>query len=251
MPPKSASASAPAPASAILAAAGSGERLGAGVPKAFVEAGGRTLLEWCLRALRAAEAIGPIVVAMPPGEPGSPGAGRITPDIEALLDPRKGGEGVRTVPGGASRSESVRAALELVETEDVVVHDAARPLAEPALFDAVVAKLRDEECDAVVAAAPVSDTIKEVLRRHEVSHTLDRSALWAAQTPQAFRTETLRRALGETGALAQATDDAMLVERMRGRIRGRVLVHPAPAENLKVTSPLDLRVAEMLLAERG
>lgn len=230
MPPSTA-----ASATAIVAAAGSGERLGAKIPKAFVEAGGRTLLEWCLEALRAAETIGPVVVALPPEAPDSAFAA---------------GEGVRIIPGGASRSESVRAALELVETDEVVVHDAARPLAEPALFDAVVAKLRDEECDAVVAAAPVTDTIKEVLRGHEVSHTLDRSALWAAQTPQAFRTETLRRAFGETGALAQATDDAMLVERMRGTIGGRVLVHPAPVENLKVTTPLDLRVAEMLLAER-
>jgi 2-C-methyl-D-erythritol 4-phosphate cytidylyltransferase len=158
---------------------------------------------------------------------------------------------VRAVLGGATRSESVRAALELVDTDEVVVHDAARPLAEPALFDAVVAKLREEGCDGVVAATPVTDTIKEVLHGREVSRTLDRSALWAAQTPQAFRTDALREALEVTGGLAGATDDAMLIERMRGRLSAGVLVHPAPPENLKVTSPLDLRVAEMLLAERG
>jgi 2-C-methyl-D-erythritol 4-phosphate cytidylyltransferase len=80
----------------------------------------------------------------------------------------------------------------------------------------------------------------------EVDRTLDRSSLWAAQTPQAFRAEALREALDSTELLAQATDDAMLVE----RIGGRVLLHEAPAENIKVTTPLDLRVAELLLGER-
>ena len=154
------------------------------------------------------------------------------------------------MPGGASRSESVRAALELVETADVVVHDAARPLALPELFDNVVAELHRESADGVVAAAPVTDTIKEVVRDREISRTLDRSSLWAAQTPQAFRTEILRRALEATGLISEATDDAMLVERIRDRIHGKVLVHPAPAQNLKVTTPMDLRVAELALAER-
>jgi 2-C-methyl-D-erythritol 4-phosphate cytidylyltransferase len=98
----------------------------------------------------------------------------------------------------------------------------------------------------VVAAAPVTDTIKQVARGVEVDRTLDRSSLWAAQTPQAFRADVLREALASTTLLAQATDDAMLVE----RIGGRVLLHRAPAENIKVTTPLDLRVAELLLAER-
>ena len=83
----------------------------------------------------------------------------------------------------------------------------------------------------MVAAAPVTDTIKQVARGREVDRTLDRSALWAAQTPQAFRSEALREAHASTALLAQATDDAMLVE----RIGGRVVLHPAPAENLKVT----------------
>jgi 2-C-methyl-D-erythritol 4-phosphate cytidylyltransferase len=156
-------------------------------------------------------------------------------------------EGVEIVEGGPSRSESVAAALERVGTDEVVVHDAARPLSPPTLFDAVLSTLREQECDGVVAAVPVTDTVKEVLRGREVLRTLDRSSLWAAQTPQAFRVETLRRALGSTSLLAQATDDAMLVE----RIQGRVILHPAPVENLKVTTPLDLRIAELLLAERG
>jgi 2-C-methyl-D-erythritol 4-phosphate cytidylyltransferase len=170
------------------------------------------------------------VVAVPPGA-----------EAEAQRD------GVRVVAGGASRSESVAAAFAELDAEVVVVHDAARPLVTAGLVDAVIAELlEDDECGAVVAAAPVTDTIKEVVRGKEVGRTLDRSSLWAAQTPQAFRTEALREALASTALLAQATDDAMLVE----RIGGRVMLHEAPAENIKVTTPLDLRVAELLVAER-
>jgi 2-C-methyl-D-erythritol 4-phosphate cytidylyltransferase len=220
-----------APCTAIVAAAGAGERLGGGGPKAMVELAGKPLLAWCLEALRAAETVGPIVVALPEGE-------------RAALEQE---EEVETVAGGPSRSESVAAALERVDTDEVVVHDAARPLVTAELFDAVVATLRDQECDAVVAAAPVTDTVKEVLRGREVLRTLDRSSLWAAQTPQAFRTDSLRRAIASTALLAQATDDAMLVE----RVHGRVLLHEAPRENLKVTTPLDIRIAELLLSERS
>ena len=151
------------------------------------------------------------------------------------------------VAGGDSRSESVAAALETVDAEIVVVHDAARPLVTAELIDAVIDDLlADDEAGAVVAAAPVTDTIKEVARGMEVDRTLDRTSLWAAQTPQAFRADALREALASTELLAQATDDAMLVE----RLGGRVLIHPASVENLKVTRPLDLRVAELLLAGR-
>jgi 2-C-methyl-D-erythritol 4-phosphate cytidylyltransferase len=91
----------------------------------------------------------------------------------------------------------------------------------------------------------VTDTIKEVARGHEVARTLDRSSLWAAQTPQAFRTESLRRALDSTELLAQATDDAMLLE----RIGGRVILHEAPPRNIKVTTPVDLHIAELLVSQ--
>ena len=196
----------------------------------MVELAGRPLLDWSLDALRASQRVGPIVVAVPPGE-------------EAQLQR----DGVQVVAGGASRSESVAAAFAQLEAEFVVVHDAARPLVTEELVDAVIDDLlNDPEAGAVVAAAPVTDTIKQVARGMEVDRTLDRSSLWAAQTPQAFRADALREALASTELLAQATDDAMLVE----RLGGRVLLHEAPAENIKVTTPLDLRVAELLLAER-
>jgi 2-C-methyl-D-erythritol 4-phosphate cytidylyltransferase len=221
----------------LIAAAGSGRRLGAGEAKAWLPLAGRPMVGWSVEAFRGAERIGPIVVAAPPGE-GSEVRGQ---KAEAL------GSGVEVIPGGASRSESVALAMERVETEVVVVHDAARPLVTPELIDAVLAGLvADPGLDGLVAAAPVSDTIKRVDERRVVVETPDRSSLWAVQTPQAFRTDALRHAL-EGGELETATDDAILIERAGGTVG----VHPAPAENLKVTTALDLRVAEMLLAARG
>ena len=131
---------------ALLVAAGSGERLGAGRPKAFVSLAGRPMLAWSLDAIRAA-GIGEIVVALPPAE-----------------DAPSGTVGV---PGGATRSESVRAALAAAPPGDVVVHDAARPLVTPEVFTATLAALADADC--AIAAAPVPDTIKEAGDDHLVA----------------------------------------------------------------------------------
>jgi 2-C-methyl-D-erythritol 4-phosphate cytidylyltransferase len=213
----------------VIAAAGSGERLGAGGPKAFVELAGRPMLEWSLDAFRAATAIGEIVVAAPPG-------------VEEVA-----AEGVIAVAGGEHRSESVANALELCAGEIVVVHDAARPLVTPALIDAVVGELAvEDDAAGVIAATPVTDTIKQASGGGQVERTLERSGLWAVQTPQAFRVEALQEALSDPDSLPDASDDAMLVER-RG---GRVLIHSTSADNIKVTTPFDLRVAELLLSER-
>ena len=215
----------------MIAAAGSGERLGAGGPKAFVELAGRPMLAWSLAAFERAGTVAEVIVAAPPGE-----------------EQRVSELGVVAVAGGEHRSESVANALELAGEEIVVVHDAARPLVSPGLIDAVVEELAAEKDAAgVIAAIPVSDTIKEASETGTVERTIDRSRLWAVQTPQAFRAEALREALADAGALAEATDDAMLVE----RAGGRVLIHSSAAENLKVTTPFDLRVAELLLRERG
>jgi 2-C-methyl-D-erythritol 4-phosphate cytidylyltransferase len=118
------------------------------------------------------------------------------------------------------------------------------------LAESVIAALAgDSEADAAIAAAPVTDTIKRAGREGgAVRETLDRGELWSVQTPQVFRRAALERALDvDDETLARATDDAWLVE----RAGGRVIVVPSPAENLKVTTPLDLRVAELLLAERA
>jgi 2-C-methyl-D-erythritol 4-phosphate cytidylyltransferase len=168
--------------------------------------------------------------------------------------------GAVAVPGGASRSESVAAGLERVETELVAVHDAARPLVTPQLIDDLVERLLGHpDAAAVIAAAPVTDTVKRADEPRPskgdfagagptVAETVSRDYLWAAQTPQVFRTAALRAALdADPQRIAAATDDAMLVE----KAGGKVLIHPSLRENLKVTTPLDLRIAELLLAERS
>jgi 2-C-methyl-D-erythritol 4-phosphate cytidylyltransferase len=212
---------------ALVVAAGRGERLGSRGPKAFVMCGGRPLLEWSIAALKAVPEIGHIVVALPPG-------------IEAPA-------GTSGVVGGRERSHSVRAALHHTLAGDpVLVHDAARPLVTPEIIRATLAGL-DPEADAAIAAARVTDTIKEG-DGTTVGRSLDRSRLWAIQTPQVFRREVLERALAQPhDVLAAATDDASIVEGMGGTVR---LVE-SPRDNLKVTTADDLRLAELLLAQRA
>ena len=227
---------------ALIVAAGRGERLGAPQPKALAELAGRPLLQWSIDALRGVASIDRIVVALPPGV--SAPAGTIG------------------VPGGAVRSESVRLALAAAGPGDpVLVHDAARPLLTPELAERVIAAALADGVDGAVAAAPVTDTIKRVAESREkgeeggrarvrdaaVVETLDRAMLWAVQTPQVFRRAALERALDvPEEVLAQATDDAWLVE----CAGGRVVVVEAPRENLKVTTPLDLALAELLIDSR-
>jgi 2-C-methyl-D-erythritol 4-phosphate cytidylyltransferase len=221
---------------ALIVAAGSGERLGAGRPKALVELYGRPLVAWSIDALLATAAIERIVIAIPPGA-GWP---------QAL----SGTDRVDVVDGGESRSDSVRRALDAAgQPELVLVHDAARPLLTAALAESVIAALaRDPGADAAIAAVPVTDTVKRVDSAGAVHETLERSELWAVQTPQVFRRAALERALDVPAReLARATDDAGLIE----RAGGKVIVVRASDENLKVTTPLDLRVAELLLAGRA
>ncbi len=219
----------------MIAAAGSGERLGAGGPKAFVEVAGRPMLAWSLAAFGAAGSIGSVVVASPRGR-----------EEQVLEIAREADVEVAVLPGGDHRSQSVANALAGVETEMVVIHDAARPLVAPTLVDEVVTRLTaNPDITGVVAAAPVTDTIKEASVSRRVLRTPERSRLWAVQTPQALRTVELREAFAaHADDLDRATDDAMLVERSGGD----VLIHEASSQNMKVTTPLDLRVAEMLLS---
>jgi 2-C-methyl-D-erythritol 4-phosphate cytidylyltransferase len=244
------SSRAAASVTAVIAAAGSGERLGAGGPKAFVPLAGRPLVEWSIAAMRATPGVRSIVVACPSGH------------VHDL-----GGHDLGVVDGGATRAQSVANALAAVGTELVAIHDAARPLVTPELVEAVVATVvADPEADGAIAATPVTDTIKRAARSGArgqslpfprgggekaailIGETVDRGELWAAQTPQVFRVEALRRALAaDPGQVERATDEAMMVE----AAGGRVLIHPSSAENLKVTTPLDLRLAELLLADRS
>jgi 2-C-methyl-D-erythritol 4-phosphate cytidylyltransferase len=204
----------------IVPAGGSGERLGADRPKAFVVCAGRPLIEWSLDVLGAV--CDRVVVAAPPGHE--------LPD---------------SVPGGESRSASVRNALDAApEATIAVVHDAARPLVTRELVERCLAAL-EPGVDGAIAAAPMTDTVKEAAQDGRVVRTLDRSTLWAIQTPQVFPADVLRRALQrDAAALAAATDDAALVEEAGGVVR---VVESFP-ENIKVTRESDLRIAEALLA---
>jgi len=207
-----------------VVAAGSGERLGADRPKAFVVLAGRPMIEWSILALR--PVVDHVVVALPDG-------------FQAP-------EGTAGAPGAATRSGSVRSALAAAPLGDpILVHDAARPLVTAELARRCLGAL--EGVDGAIAAASMTDTIKEAGEDGLVCATLDRSRLWAVQTPQVFRREALARALDVPDAeLETATDDAWLVERAGGRIR---VVSSSPA-NLKVTTRRDLRIAEEALRER-
>ena len=218
---------------ALIVAAGRGERLGSNRPKALVTLAGRPMLEWSVDALQSVAAVQRIVIALPDGV-----------DLDV-------GEGVVTVTGGATRSQSVREALKASgEGDPVIVHDAARPLAPPELFERALDELERTAADAAIAATPVSDTIKQIADDgHTVERTLDRRSLWAVQTPQVFRRAALERVLGEASdeLLAVATDDAWLIERAGGTVH---VVRSDP-HNMKVTSPIDLELAERMLSERG
>jgi 2-C-methyl-D-erythritol 4-phosphate cytidylyltransferase len=203
------------------------------------------MIDWSIDAFRACGSVRSIVVAAPPGHGGE----------------LAGHDDLEIVPGGATRAQSVANALEAVGTDRVAIHDAARPLLTPKLVEALVADLNENpKASGVIAAAPVTDTIKraeetnlqlttsEVANRKlAIERTEDRSTLWAAQTPQVFRTEALRGALDAAERPEQATDEAMLVE----GAGGTVLIHPVEGQNLKVTTPLDLKVAELLLRDRS
>jgi 2-C-methyl-D-erythritol 4-phosphate cytidylyltransferase len=216
---------------ALVLAAGLGERLGLGRPKALAELAGRPLWRWSVEVLSGMDEIDRVVMALPAG-------------IEAPA-------GVVGVPGGAVRSESVLRALSAAgdgeDGEAVLVHDAARPLLTAEIVRAALVAFDGGGVDAAIAASPVTDTVKQADEGGRVLRTLERSGLWAVQTPQVFRRDALRRALeAPAEVLVEATDDAWLVE----RTGGTVLIVPSPRENLKVTTPLDLQVAELLLARR-
>ncbi|MDQ2761058.1 MAG: 2-C-methyl-D-erythritol 4-phosphate cytidylyltransferase [Actinomycetota bacterium] len=234
---------------ALIVAAGRGERLGSERPKALITLAGRPMVEWSVRALRAVAQVQGIVIALPSTTACTPAAGD-EPIVVAGAALSRGADTI-VVAGGATRSASVRAALAAAPPGDpVIVHDAARPLASPALFERTLAELQRSGADAVIAAVPVSDTIKEVGGDgRTVVRTLDRSSLWAVQTPQVFRRHALERAFSEASeeVLAIATDDAWLIERAGGTVR----LVPSEPGNVKVTSPPDLDLAEMLLCERG
>ena len=222
----------PTPTVAIVVAAGAGVRMGAAVPKALMPLAGRPMLAWSLDALRASPRVGTVVVVAPPGLEG---------EVAAVA-----GADAIVVPGGASRSSSVREGLRAVPVDAavVLVHDAARPLVSTELVEAVLDGV--EGADGAIAAAPAADTLKRAGEGLVIEDTVPRQGLWAAQTPQAFRALALRDAVeaaAAAGTLDIATDCASMVEARGGRVRLIESLTP----NLKVTTPADAALAGALL----
>jgi 2-C-methyl-D-erythritol 4-phosphate cytidylyltransferase len=216
---------------AVLAAAGSGERLGLDRPKAFAKLNDRPLLAEPLERLEASSWIDAIVVVVP--------AGWEEPAI-LLAEEVGAAKAVSCVAGGATRTDSVRVGVGEVDADAsvILVHDAARPLLDDAVVERVLRPL-GEGWHGAVPALPLADTVKRV-RGEEVVETVDRSDLVAAQTPQAFLADWLRTALG--GDVASATDCAALVE----EAGGRVAVVAGDRKLLKVTEPGDLELIQSL-----
>jgi 2-C-methyl-D-erythritol 4-phosphate cytidylyltransferase/2-C-methyl-D-erythritol 2,4-cyclodiphosphate synthase len=233
--------SAPVRTAALVPAAGRGERLGPGAPKALREIGGEPILVHAVRGLLDSGRVDLVVVAAPPSAEGVTEVVRMLTGLEPVL----------VVPGGATRQQSVALALAAVPEEGyevVLVHDAARALTPPEVIASVVDAVRSG-LPAVVPVLPVADTIKSVVvdadGANAVGRTVDRSGLRAVQTPQGFRRELLARAHAAAGH--DATDDAGLVESL-GESVGMI---PGHVEAFKVTTPFDLVLAESVLERRG
>ncbi len=222
---------------ALVPAAGSGRRFGSDVPKQYLQAAGKPLIEHALAALLSHPGIDGVVVALAADDARWPGWTRLH------------GKPVVTCIGGGERADSVLAALhalpvDVANDELLLVHDAARPNLRgtdiTALIDAAQAC-----ADGAILAAPVRDTLKRADAGNRIAGTEPRDGLWRALTPQAFRRDLLLRALEHARSHGLvATDEAMAVERLG--------LHPVLVEgredNLKVTTPADLALAEILLA---
>lgn len=223
---------------AVVPAAGQSRRMGGERPKQFLPLAGRPLLSRTLGQLQMAAAVDEVVLVCPPGQEQA---------IEAEFVRPFGLDKVRrVVPGGQKRQDSVAAGVAAAAEMGaawLLVHDAARPLASPELLVRVLAAAK--ACGAAIAAWPASDTIKRDDGRGRVQATLDRGRLWLVQTPQAFRLDLLQEALARAQAEGfYATDEAGLVERLGREVR----LVTGERNNLKITTPQDLALAEALLA---
>jgi 2-C-methyl-D-erythritol 4-phosphate cytidylyltransferase len=224
---------------AIIPAAGSGSRFGGQIPKQFIEVAGAPIIVHTLRRFDECEEIGAIIVALRREE---------IEGFERALAVHEIRKPVRLVAGGAERSDSILNALKAAEElqpDIAVVHDAVRPFVTPERISAVIARAR--EIGAAILAQPATDTIKEV-EDGLIRRTLDRRRIWRAQTPQAFRYDLLMRANEDARAAnlpaAMATDDSFLVE----RLGSPVAIVEGLVNNIKITTPEDLILAEKLLS---
>lgn len=222
---------------AVIPAAGLGRRFGDGANKQFLMLGGKPLLIWAIQALEGLPDIYEIIPVLKDG------------DMESgiRMIEEYGIKKVRRIaPGGKERQDSVFHGLKIVSNKEgiVIVHDAVRPLIEPSLVAHAITQLKD--CEGVVVGVPVKDTIKEV-EEGEVKRTLRRDGLWSVQTPQVFRYETIYEAYDRAVKESfYSTDDSALVEKYGGRVR----MVMGSYKNIKITTPEDMKMAELFLEMR-
>jgi 2-C-methyl-D-erythritol 4-phosphate cytidylyltransferase len=219
---------------AIIVAAGRGSRAGGGRAKQFREISGIPVIIHTLSRFERSETIGESVVVLPSDA---------RAEFLALAASHGLRKVARAVAGGETRAESVLRGLESIGDREgvVAVHDGVRPFITPEEIDRTVREA--EAFGAAVLATPASDTVKEA-EGGAVLRTLERARLWHAQTPQCFRLELLRRAYAQPGALgAHVTDCSALVERLGAAVR----IVEGGAHNIKITTPRDFALAEILL----
>jgi len=227
---------------AIIVAGGRGERLGRDGGKQLVRIAGEPVLSHTLRVFEECALVEAIVVVVDPG--------RVAEYRSVAVDPVGATKVVAVVPGGATRADSVRSGLRAIPglTSVIIVHDGARPLVTAATIAGAIEMLeQDEDCAGVVVGHPAYDTLKQVDGLDLVVATLDRATIWSAQTPQIFRAQALRDAYEQAASTGwTGTDDASFVEHSGGTVR----VFAGPRDNMKITVPEDLQVAETLLRAR-
>jgi 2-C-methyl-D-erythritol 4-phosphate cytidylyltransferase len=225
---------------AIVPAAGTGERMGTNRKKPYLLLNKRPLLYYTLTALDSIASIAQIIVAVAPGDE------RFCQ--QQVLEKFHFNKSIQIIPGGSSRQESVRRLLERVpeDTQLVLIHDGARPLITPELLEQAIAETMVWK--ATVLAVPVKDTIKSANDTLQIEKTISRERLWAIQTPQTFERSVIQEAhqrASQEGFIG--TDDAALVERMGVQVK----IVMGSYDNIKITTPEDLIVAEALLKNRN
>ena len=218
----------------IIVAAGRGDRM-RGIDKIFAPLGGITVLERVAGVFNSSPFVDRFVVALAQD---NTARGRI------LLDRRNFAKLADVVPGGIRRQDSVEAGLnKLGRCGWVIIHDGARPLAGTELIANGLGEA--QETGAAIAGVPVTDTIKVADEDHYVKDTLPRSRLWAVQTPQVFRFDIISEAYSRNSS--DVTDDAALVEAMGIRVK----LYLGAYDNIKITTPADMALAEILCRQRG
>lgn len=225
---------------AIVAAGGIGSRFGSSINKQFIHLRGKPILAWSLEALQLCHLINDIILVVPEKEISS---------TQSMVKEYAFSKVSRVIAGGRERQDSVYNGLKAAgnSADIVVVHDGARPLIAPEIVSEAILGL--EGYDGTLVAVPVKDTIKETLSGPAepiVNKTLDRSRLWSVQTPQVFRFTTLMQALDQAKQDGfSGTDDASFVEHYGGKIK----VISGSYKNIKITTPEDLAIAEVFIAQ--